>query len=92
VNEILVLQLLENFLLPAGLQSKVSCLEENLDSSTDEDDGACGGVWSTLISDWCEESRDELLVPMFLRALPAFFTFLNILQRESIQTKARGEM
>jgi len=79
VNEILILQLLENFLLPAGLQSKVSYLEEVLDSRTDEDDGACGGVGSMLISDKCEECRDELLVPMFLRALPAFFTFLNIM-------------
>ena len=34
VNELPVLQLLENFLLYAGLQSKVSCLEENLDSCT----------------------------------------------------------
>jgi hypothetical protein len=32
VNETLILQLLENFLLSAGLQPKVSRLEENLDS------------------------------------------------------------
>jgi len=38
-----------------------------------------GGIGSTLISDWCEECRDELLVPMFLRAFPAFFTFFIIL-------------
>ena len=38
------------------------------------------GIGSTLISDGCEECRAELLVPMFLRALLAFFTFLNILQ------------
>jgi len=92
VDEIPVLQLLENFLLPMSLQSKVSVLRRTLTRVPNEDDGACGGVGSMLISDWCEESWDELLVPMFLRALPALFTFLNILQKESIQTKAHGEM
>jgi len=55
-------------------------LRRTLTRGSDEDDGACGGVGSTLISDCCEECQDELLVPMFLKALPAFFTFLNILQ------------
>ena len=45
------------------------------------------GVGSTLIYDWCEECRDELLVPMFLRAFPAFFTFLNILRQKLTYTQ-----
>jgi hypothetical protein len=45
----------------------------------EEDDGACWGAGSTLISEWREECRDELLVPIFLMALLAFLIFLNIL-------------
>ena len=47
----------------------------------DEDDGACSASGSTLMSDWREESQDELLVPMFLKALAAFFALRNILQK-----------
>ena len=54
-------------------------LRRTLTRVPDKDDGTCGGVLLTLISNWCEECRHELLVPMLLRVLPVFFTFLNIL-------------
>jgi len=53
----------------------------------DEDDGTGSGVGSMLISDWCEESQDELLVPIFLRALPALFVFFHILQKNRYKQK-----
>lgn len=68
------------------LSPRSPVLSRTLFGAPDEDDGACGGAESTLISDWREESRDELLVPQ-LRDLAALFTFLNILQNNRDKQK-----
>ena len=59
-------------------------LRRTLTLVPDEYDGACSGIRSTLISDWCEESQDELLVPTFLMAFAVFFALLNILQKNHL--------